>query len=184
MLPGPDVPRLSVAVLIRNETPADAAAVHALIVAAFEGNAEADLVEALRGHTFPYVSLVADDKGVIAGHILFTPVHLPGHPRARLMALAPLAVLPGYQRSGVGSALVEVGLERAREAGAGAVVVLGHPAYYPRFGFVPASRHGIRCSYMDSGEVPDEAYMILELQPGHLDGLAGCVEYHAAFSAV
>ena len=184
MLPGPDAPRPSAAVLIRTETPADATAVHALNVAAFEGSTEADLVEALRGHTFPYVSLVADDKGVIAGHILFTPVHLPGHPRARLMALAPLAVLPGYQRSGVGSALVEAGLARAREAGAGAVVVLGHPAYYLRFGFVPASRHGIRCSYMDSGEVPDEAYMILELQPGHLDGLGGCVEYHAAFSAL
>lgn len=163
---------------IRNEVQADEAAVRELNLAAFEGAGEAALVDALRGKTFPYVSLVADDKGLIVGHILFTPVHLPGHPRARLMALAPMAVLPGYQRSGVGSALVEEGLRQAREAGAGAVVVLGHPSYYPRFGFVPASRHGIRCEY----EVPDEAYMVLELQPGHLDGLGGTVQYHAAFA--
>lgn len=165
---------------IRNETPADVAAVREVNLAAFESPAEANLVDALRGHTFPYVSLVADDKGIVAGHILLTPVHLPGHPRARLMALAPMAVRPEYQRSGVGSALVVEGLRQAREAGAGAVVVLGHPAYYPRFGFVPASRHAIHCSY----EVPDEAYLIVELQPGHLDGLAGTVQYHAAFDAV
>ena len=165
---------------IRNETPADVAAVREVNLAAFDSPAEADLVDALRGHTFPYVSLVADDKGIIAGHILFTPVHLPGHPRARLMALAPMAVRPEFQRSGVGSALVVEGLHQAREAGAGAVVVLGHPAYYPRFGFVPASRHGIRCTY----EVPDEAYLVVELQPGHLDGLSGTVQYHAAFDAV
>ncbi|WP_079436813.1 GNAT family N-acetyltransferase [Zoogloea sp. LCSB751] len=165
---------------IRNETPADVAAVREVNLAAFESPAEADLVDALRGHTFPYVSLVADDKGIVAGHILLTPVHLPGHPRARLMALAPMAVRPEYQRSGVGSALVVEGLRQAREAGAGAVVVLGHPAYYPRFGFVPASRHGIRSAY----EVPDEAYLVVELQPGHLDGLAGTVQYHAAFDAV
>lgn len=165
---------------IRNETPADVAAVREVNLAAFESSAEADLVDALRGHIFPYVSLVADDKGIVAGHILFTPVHLPGHPRARLMALAPMAVRPEYQRSGVGSALVVEGLRQAREAGAGAVVVLGHPAYYPRFGFVPASRHGIRSVY----EVPDEAYLVVELQPGHLDGLAGTVQYHAAFDAV
>lgn len=165
---------------IRNENPADVAAVREVNLAAFDSPAEADLVDALRGHTFPYVSLVADDKGIIAGHILFTPVHLPGHPRARLMALAPMAVRPEFQRSGVGSALVVEGLHQAREAGAGAVVVLGHPAYYPRFGFVPASRHGIRCTY----EVPDEAYLVVELQPGHLDGLSGTVQYHAAFDAV
>lgn len=170
--------------LIRNETPADEAAVRTVNLAAFDTPAEAQLVDALRGATFPYVSLVADDKGQIVGHILFTPVLLPGHPRARLMGLAPMAVLPDYQRSGVGTALITEGLRQSREAGAGAVVVLGHPDYYPRFGFVPASRHGIDCDYVAAGDAPDEAFMILELQHGHLDGLGGRVEYHAAFAAL
>lgn len=163
---------------IRKESPADWRAVHALYCAAFDTPAEAELVDRLRGRSHPYVSLVADDKGRIVGHILFTPVMLPGHPRARFLGLAPMAVLPDYQNSGVGSALVETGLLHARQEGAGAVVVLGHPGYYPRFGFAPASRHGLGCEY----EAPDEAFLVLELIPGHLDGLAGTLQYHAAFS--
>lgn len=152
----------------------------AVNLAAFDSPAEARLVDALRGQTFPYLSLVADDKGRIVGHIMFTPVLLPGHPRARLLGLAPMAVVPEYQRSGVGTALIEEGLLQARDLGAGAVVVLGHPSYYPRFGFEPASAHGITCEY----DAPDEAFMILELAPGHLEGLAGTVQYHGAFAGV
>ena len=165
---------------IRPETPADLPGVRAVHLAAFDGSAEADLVDRLRGRCFPQVSLVATDKGRIVGHILFTPVLLPGHPEARLLGLAPMAVLPDYQRSGVGGALVEAGLAAARQAGAGAVVVLGHPGYYPRFGFAPASPHGIRCPY----DAPDEAFMVVPLMPGHLAGLAGTVEYHAAFAPI
>ena len=168
--------------LIRNETPADQAAVRVVNLAAFDSCAEADLVDRLRGQSFPFLSLVADDKGLIVGHVMFTPVLLPGHPRARLMALAPMAVLPDYQHCGVGGALIEEGLMQARTLGAGAVVVLGHPDYYSRFGFDPASQHAIDCEYVKSGEAPEAAFMIIELVPGHLIGMAGTVQYHAAFA--
>lgn len=168
--------------LIRNETPADEAAIRAVNLAAFDTPAEADLVERLRGHTFPYLSLVAAKKGLIVGHVMFTPVRLPGHPRARILGLAPMAVQPDYQHCGVGSALIEEGLMQARTLGAGAVVVLGHPDYYSRFGFDPASQHAIDCEYVKSGEAPEAAFMIIELVPGHLNGMAGTVQYHAAFA--
>ena len=168
--------------LIRNETPADEAAVRAVNLAAFDTPAEADLVERLRGHTFPYLSLVAAKKGLIVGHVMFMPVRLPSHPRARIMGLAPMAVLPDYQRCVVGGALIEEGLMQARTLGAGAVVVLGHPDYYSRFGFDPASQHAIDCEYVKSGEAPEAAFMIIELVPGHLIGMAGTVQYHAAFA--
>ena len=89
----------------------------------------------------------------------------------------PLAVLPERQRSGIGSELVRSGLERCKEIGYGAVVVLGHPGYYPRFGFVPASRFGLRYEF----EVADDVFMAFELLPGYLDEQSGTVRYHDAF---
>lgn len=89
-----------------------------------------------------------------------------------------MAVLPACQRRGIGSALVREGLDRCRQLGAAAVVVLGHPTYYPRFGFGLASRVDLRCEY----EVPDECFMVLELEPGALCGRSGIVRYHAAFA--
>jgi putative acetyltransferase len=91
-----------------------------------------------------------------------------------------MAVVPAQQRTGLGSALVRAGLEQCRKLGFGAVVVLGHPDYYPRFGFSPAARFGIGCEY----EAPQEAFMAIELQPGYLKGASGKVEYHAAFDEV
>ncbi|HWS11539.1 MAG TPA: N-acetyltransferase [Rhodocyclaceae bacterium] len=166
--------------LIRNEIPGDRVAVHALNAAAFETAAEAGLVDALREQARPLVSLVADDGGAVIGHILFSPVALPGHPGLAIMGLAPMAVAAAHRGRGVGSALVREGLERCREIGCDAVVVLGHPAYYPRFGFVPAARFGIGCEY----DAPAEAFMILELRPGALAGAGGTVRYHAAFAAL
>src|SRR2546430_3759974 len=137
---------------IRPERAADIASVHALNRAAFETSTEADLVDALRERAKPIISLVADEAGSIVGHILFSPVTLSGCAELKIMGLAPMAVLPAEQRRGIGSTLVRAGLARCKQLGCVAVVVLGHPAYYPRFGFVPASRFGIASEY----EVSDE----------------------------
>ena len=147
--------------------------------AAFDTGSEADLVDRLRERANPFISLVADDGGSIVGHILFTPVTLSGHANLRLLGLAPMAVVPSAQRRGIGSALVCAGLERCRKEGAAAVVVLGHPAYYPRFGFSAASGFGIRSEY----DVPDEAFMALELEAGSLRGRTGTIRYHDAFAS-
>jgi putative acetyltransferase len=120
------------------------------------------------------------EGGTIVGHIMFSPVSLSGHPGLKIMGLAPMAVAPEQQRKGIGSALVRAGLERCKQLGFGAVVVLGHPRYYPRFGFSPSTRFGIKCEY----EVPEEVFMVQELQPGYLRSVSGTIKYHAAFSNV
>lgn len=166
--------------IVRNESASDRADVRSVNLAAFGRSAEADLVDALREQADPIVSLVAQVEGAVVGHVLFSPVALDGHPELRLMGLGPMAVAPAHQRRGVGSALVRVGLEHCRQLGAGAVVVLGHPWFYPRFGFAPSVRWGIRSEY----RAPDEAFMLIELQPGYLQGVSGIVRYHAAFRGV
>ncbi len=166
--------------LIRGEKESDRSAVHALNVSAFKTSAEADLVDALREQATPVVSLVAERSGAVVGHILFSPVTLEGNPGLKIMGLAPMAVIPKYQRNGIGSALVRAGLEQCKQLGASAVVVLGHPEYYPRFGFAPSTRFGIRSEY----NVPEEVFMAMELEPGSLRGTSGTVKYHAVFSTV
>jgi putative acetyltransferase len=165
---------------IRAERADDIGAIHAVNRAAFETRVEADLVDALRQHARPIISLVAEHAGSIVGHILFSPVTLLGHEPLSIMGLAPMAVLPAEQRRGVGSALVQAGLDRCRQLPCGAVVVLGHPAYYPRFGFSPASRFGVTCEY----DVPDEVFMAMELEPGFLRDKPGTIRYHPAFATV
>lgn len=162
---------------IRSEEEEDVAAIRAVNESAFETEAEANLVAVLRKRARPIISLVAIDRGAVVGHIFFSPVVLPGHPDLRIMGLAPMAVLPEQQRRGAGSALVRAGLKECKDRGFGAVVVLGHPGYYPRFGFIPASRFGLRCEY----DVPDEAFMAIELAPGHLSRVSGKIKYHVAF---
>ncbi len=171
--------------LIRAEKESDRAVVYQINATAFETRAEAELVEALREGVQPLISLVAEVDAAVVGHIMFSPVWVSADPRLSLMGLAPMAVAPAYQRQGIGSALVRAGLERCKTLGCRAVVVLGHPAYYPRFGFLPASRFGLHCEYT----VPDEAFMAMELEPGACDrcihaGQPGVVKYHAAFSKV
>lgn len=167
-------------VQIRAEEKPDETAVYAVNEVAFETPAEAKLVSALRAQARPFVSLIAELDGRIVGHIVFSPVTLSGHAEQRIVGLAPMAVLPGHQRQGIGSALVRAGLETCSDLGFGAVVVLGHPEYYPRFGFAPAVRFGIGCRY----EVPDEVFMALELRAGYLVGTHGTIDYHPAFDAV
>src|SRR5687767_2943055 len=161
---------------MRSEQPADITAIYAVNRAAFETSTEADLVDALRKQAHPTVSLVAEDAGAIVGHVFFSPVTLSGH-ALKMMGLAPMAVVPAAHRRGIGSALVRAGLERCRELGCAAVVVLGHADYYPRFGFVPASRFGIASEY----DVPEDVFMALEITRGVLRDKPGTVQYHAAF---
>ena len=162
---------------IRAEQENDQCAVRAVNTSAFATPSEADLVDALREQTTPIVSLVAEDEGGVVGHIMFSPVSLSGYPNIKMMGLAPLAVQPRRQRQGIGSALVHAGLEQCRQLGFVAVVVLGDPQYYGRFGFLPSSRFGIDSEY----DVPEEVFMAMELNPGGLNGNAGRVKYHVAF---
>ena len=166
--------------LIRIEEEKDQAAIHALNASAFEPPAEANLVDVLRNKAQPIISLVADVNKQVVGHIMFSPVTLSGHPDTKIMGLAPMAVAPAHQRKGIGSALVCAGLARCKQLGFGAVVVLGHPEYYPRFGFTPSSNFGIGCEY----DVPEEVFMAIELEPDYLRNKSGTIRYHAAFSAV
>lgn len=165
---------------VRAERPEDRTAVRAVNLSAFDTAAEADLVDALRDRARPVISLVAEMGAQVIGHIMFSPVTLDDHPELRLMGLAPMAVSPKHQNRGVGSALVRAGLQRCGEFGFGAVVVLGHPSYYPRFGFRPAVRFGITSEY----DAPAEAFMVVELRPGHFGGATGTVRYHEAFRDV
>jgi len=165
---------------IRPETEADGSAVRAVNEAAFETSVEADLIEVLRGKSSEVISLVADSGDAVVGHILFSRVTLAEYPQLKLMGLGPMAVAPQHQRSGVGSALVREGLAQCRRHAVHAVVVLGHPQYYPRFGFVPASRYAIRSEY----DVPEDVFMIAELEGGALHGVSGLIRYDQAFASV
>ncbi len=168
-------------ITVRTESASDAQAIADINEQAFGGDAEARLVAALRRTPafVPELSLVACDGPVAVGHILFTrlPIVEAGGEYAAL-ALAPVAVLPAWQRRGVGSALVRAGLAAARELGYPGVIVLGHSAYYPRFGFVPARGLGISGPYDAAGD----SFMALELREGSLR--PGRAVYPAPFAEV
>jgi putative acetyltransferase len=166
---------------IRIETPEDFPDVRRVNETAFGRPNEAALVDALRTVAHPYVSLVAIEDQQVVGHIFFSPVSIETDgPVPQAMGLAPMAVLPEYQRRGIGSLLVRDGLQECQRLGYDVVVVLGHPEFYPRFGFGRASDKGLRCEY----QVPDEAFMVSELRPGALNGIRGLVRYHEVFGNV
>ncbi|MFH9470218.1 GNAT family N-acetyltransferase [Streptomyces clavifer] len=161
----------------RPEAPADREAVHGVVSAAFPTRAEAALVDALRGDPdawLPGLSYVAEaPDGSVAAHALLTRCRVGDAPA---LALAPVATAPGHQRAGAGRAVVRAALDAARLRGESLVLVLGHPGYYPAFGFVPASRFGIRPGF----DVPDEAMMALVLDAS-VPVPAGTIRYPAAF---
>ncbi|MCL4265716.1 MAG: N-acetyltransferase [Anaerolineae bacterium] len=167
---------------IRREQPEDEAAVRQVNEAAFGRPAEADLVDALRRRDVVTLSLVAERGGEVVGHILFTPVTITNENGGVVTAvgLGPLAVSPHSQREGIGAQLTQTGIEMLWQAGHEILIVLGHPEYYPRFGFASASRFGIRWEI----EVPDEAFMVMALKPGALDGVTGIVRYQPEFNGV
>lgn len=149
---------------------------------AFDQLDEADLVDALRASGKAVVELVAEeeDDDSIVGHVMFTPMSIDGS-ELKVAGLAPMAVLPEYQGQGIGSLLISEGLDECRLLGYDAVVVLGHPDYYPRFDFKPAAEFGL-CAPWD--DIPNEAFMAIELHAGALQGVCGIARFASEFDAL
>jgi putative acetyltransferase len=168
-------------VTIREERQGDEAAIRRVNEVAFGRPGEAGVVDALRAAGQATLSFVAEQAGEIVGHILFSPVEVRREDDAgwRAVALGPMAVLPGRQGEGIGSALVREGLARCRALGEAVVFVLGHPGFYTRYGFVPASRYGIDSEYGGG-----DAFMVAVLEEGALQGRQGAVFYAPAFRDV
>ena len=165
---------------IREETAADLEAIREVNRRAFGGESEVRLVDRLREDGLVVTSLVAVEDERVVGHILFSELTIvTGHSDVSAATLAPLAVIPERQRAGVGSALTRRGLEICRERGRAAVVLVGHPAYYPRFGFSSEMAKAIRSPYSGAGE----AWMATELTPGALS-TGGEARFPAAFDLV
>ena len=158
---------------MRPAQPADHAAIRRVTAAAFGRALEADIVEGVRAEGAALVELVAEAEGGVVGHVLFS--RMTARPPRDVAALGPLAVDPALQRRGVGAALCRAGLAALAPLGVEACVVLGHPDYYPRFGFTAAAAAGLVSPY--SGR---PAFMALELRPGSLEGGLD-VAYPAAF---
>ena len=163
---------------IRSEGPLDAAAVREVNEQAFGSPLEARIVERLRAEP-GCLSLVATRNEQVIGHILFTPVSLEPSVGFRVAGLGPMAVRPEDQRAGVGGQLIRAGLDACRQHGYSAVVVVGHPAYYPRFGFEPAHTRGLTLRDFD---VPEDVFMVIELDAAVRDRLKGAVRYRSEFA--
>ena len=167
---------------LRPETPGDVSAIFEVNFQAFAHYDEANLVNTLRDANIfnPELSLVAVSGDRIIGHIMFPPVSIESPLNSTpAVALSPLVVHPDFQCLGVGTALVEEGLDACRNFGHRIAIVVGHPWYYPRFGFHSAREHGIVAPFI----VADNVFMVLGLVPGALDGIQGTVRYPEAFDA-
>lgn len=165
--------------VIRSETPADAAAIRSVHESAFAQPQEADLVDAIRDQCYSLVSLVAEQDGRILGHVLLSHLDVIAAGRSiRAAALGPIAVLPAFQKQGIGSALIRQALADARTQGIAIVLVLGHPAYYPRFGFCPDRARNMSSPYTCHGD----SWMVAELIPGAVPQAPSTVAYPAPWA--
>lgn len=174
-------------IIIRQERKEDFRSIRDLIRSAFEQVAESDhrehlLVDRLRlsNSYLPALSLVAETiEGKILGHILLSTAELIGQEQTTtILALAPLSIHPLYQRKGLGGLLIREAHQRAQRLGYPAIVVLGDPNYYTRFGYQEASAFGLHFPF----DVPKRYCMAIELQPNRLKGLVGEVRYPDAFT--
>ena len=165
-------------VTIREEKPDDVPAIREVNDRAFGQTLEGRLVDLLRANNGMVLSLVAVTDDRIVGHILFSPVTLTSEAgQLHGAGLGPMAVLPGFQRQEIGKKLISAGVQILRSGETPFIVVLGHPEYYPRFGFTRASRYGVRCQW----DAPDEAFMIM---PFSEDPRPGLVKYREEFMTV
>jgi putative acetyltransferase len=166
---------------VRSERLDDIERVREINLEAFETETEANLVNALRNSGIHYISLVFVKNNEVMGHIFFSPVELAGDTSGlRIMGLGPMAVHPKFQNKGIGSSLIKAGIERCKSEGVDIIVVLGHPNYYPRFGFEPSIKYGIKSEY----EVPDDVFMVLGLNNYALKNKQGTIKYNKAFNSV
>ncbi|HDR7950735.1 TPA: N-acetyltransferase [Bacillus toyonensis] len=146
----------------------------------FSDKKEHELVKRIRecDAFIPELSIVAVDKEIV-GHIMLSKITIEqGGPTIDSLALAPVSIAPSHQKKGIGGKLITAALEKAKELGYGSVVVLGHPEYYPKFGFERASQWNIKAPF----EVPDEVFMVMELRENTLQGVEGIVQYSSAFA--
>ena len=163
---------------IREERSDDVAAVREVNRRAFGQDQESNIVDALRTNGGALLSLVATVNGQVAGHIMYSPLTVAENVLG--VALGPMAVVPEYQRQGIGTQLIEAGNRKIKDAGYPFIIVVGHPAYYPRFGFRPASEYGIKCEW----DVPDEVFMLLVLNEAKMQGASGVAKYRHEFSTI
>jgi putative acetyltransferase len=164
---------------IRREKPKDIKQIYSVNEQAFKDSAEARIVDDLRENCPGTLSLVAEDEGEIVGHIFFSPTSIEwSGTLIKGMGLAPMAVRPDRQRQGIGSHLVRAGLEILEEKGCAYIIVLGHPEFYTRFGFKPASKYNLTCQWEG---IPDEAFMIVVNDPPSLLGVKGVARYRDEF---
>lgn len=163
--------------MIRDALPSDYPAIRAVVRHAFGQTYEADLIDDLRADGDALFELVAGDETAIWGHIVYSPLPIErAGETVAAAALGPVSVLPAFQHAGAGTALIQEGNARCAQLGLGAVVVLGDPAYYRRFGFSPEAAESLEAPFSGS------AFMALELTPGALKN-GGRVRYAAAFGA-